>query len=678
MAQILAYPIGVSMAKIPYPSHWPLAWFFNPGPFNIKEHCMITIMATVSSGTAYTTDIFITQHAWYRQALSPGYMILLTLATQMIGFSYAGFCRQILVWPAAMIWPSNLQTTALMNAMHDGSHHKFRGWTRNGVFCLATAATFVWEWVPTYLFTGLSVFSWPTWIAPKNKGVNVVFGGSGGIGLNFISFDWNQIGVQLGSPLYVPWFALVNTFLAFLIVQGFVAPLLWATNVKNTGYLTFSSSGTYDRFGNSFSTDYVVNKETMELDIEKYNQYSRQYLPATFLLSYALGFAAITACLSHVILFYGKDIMQQFRRALSDEPDIHARLMSRYREVPHWWYATLFLISFALAIPSIKVYHTEMPVWMFIIALLIPAVYMIPVGVVQAVTSIQIGLNVITELICGYALPGRPIAMMIFKTFGYITMYQGLSFVSDLKFGHYMKIPPRDMFWAQTTMTIWSSLVQVAVTVFLFGNVTNICKMNPHEPINPPRYTCLAQHTFYSASVIFGLVGPGRNFAAGEQYAYVNIMFLVGAVVPIPTWFLAKRFPNSWFRLVNWPLIFTSTAMMPPATGINFSSWFLTGWFFQYFLRRNYFEFWAHSNYILSAAFSAGSAVAAIIITACLELPTSNNLQNNVFNGDNMWWGNNIETNTLQGSNMLLMKQPPANGFAPAPDGNWYPNPIQS
>lgn len=210
--------------------------------------------------------------------------------------------------------------------------------------------------------------------------------------------------------------------MAFLIVMGFVAPVMWATNAKNTGYLTFSDSGTYDRFGNSFNTDYLVTKN-MNLDVGRYETYSKQYLPVTFLLSYALGFGSITACLTHVVLFYGKDITRQFRRALHEEPDIHARLMSRYPEVPHWWYGVLFLISFVFGIISIEVYNTELPVWMFIISLLIPLVYMIPIGVVQAVTSIQVGLNVITELICGYALPGRPLAMMIFKTFGCTSVY---------------------------------------------------------------------------------------------------------------------------------------------------------------------------------------------------------------------------------------------------------------
>ena len=38
-----------------------------------------------------------------------------------------------------------------------------------------------------------------------------------------------------------------------------------------------------------------------------------------------------------------------------------------------------------------------------------------------------INYSVIAELIVGYALPGRPVAMMLFKTWGYITMTQGWS-----------------------------------------------------------------------------------------------------------------------------------------------------------------------------------------------------------------------------------------------------------
>lgn len=35
-------------------------------------------------------------------------------------------------------------------------------------------------------------------------------------------------------------------------------------------------------------------------------------------------------------------------------------------------------------------------------------------------------------------LPGRPIAMMLFKSWGYMLMANGLTFVSDMKVGHYV------------------------------------------------------------------------------------------------------------------------------------------------------------------------------------------------------------------------------------------------
>ena len=99
---------------------------------------------------------------------------------------------------------------------------------------------------------------------------------------------------------------------------------------------------------------------------------------------------------------------------------------------------------------------------------------------IQAITNQQVGLNVITELIIGYALPGKPIAMMMFKTWGYITMAQALTFTSDFKLGHYMKIPPRPMFWSQIVATVVAGTVQLGVQAWMFTNVPGMC--SPHQP----------------------------------------------------------------------------------------------------------------------------------------------------------------------------------------------------
>lgn len=76
----------------------------------------------------------------------------------------------------------------------------------------------------------------------------------------------------------------------------------------------------------------------------------------------------------------------------------------------------------------------------------------------------QPGLNVITEMIIGYMYPGRPLANVAFKTYGYISMTQALAFLGDFKLGHYMKIPPKSMF-----------VVQVKYTSFVLSTV-NISK----------------------------------------------------------------------------------------------------------------------------------------------------------------------------------------------------------
>lgn len=62
----------------------------------------------------------------------------------------------------------------------------------------------------------------------------------------------------------------------------------------------------------------------------------------------------------------------------------------------------------------------------------------------------------ISELIIGYMYPGKPLANVVFKTYGTISMSQAITFLSDFKLGHYMKIPPKSMFLVQVNTIIYS------------------------------------------------------------------------------------------------------------------------------------------------------------------------------------------------------------------------------
>lgn len=85
--------------------------------------------------------------------------------------------------------------------------------------------------------------------------------------------------------------------------------------------------------------------------------------------------------------------MRQFRSSLREEPDVHARLMLAYPEVPQWYYGAIGLVSFVLGIVVISVWDTQLPVWAYIFAILIALFYAIPIGMIQAITNVQVGLK---------------------------------------------------------------------------------------------------------------------------------------------------------------------------------------------------------------------------------------------------------------------------------------------
>jgi hypothetical protein len=76
VAQLCAYPVGVFMAKT-LPTHqfnfFGLRWTLNPGPFNKKEHTLITVMANVSfgGGAAYSTLTIESMRGFVRNNLPP-------------------------------------------------------------------------------------------------------------------------------------------------------------------------------------------------------------------------------------------------------------------------------------------------------------------------------------------------------------------------------------------------------------------------------------------------------------------------------------------------------------------------------------------------------------------------------------------------------------------------------
>ncbi|KAI0080041.1 OPT oligopeptide transporter [Panus rudis PR-1116 ss-1] len=613
-------------------------WSFNPGPFNIKEHTVITVMSNLLYNDAYATLITAMQEKFYGQSMPYSYRILLVLSTQLIGYAYAGMARQWLVWPASMIWPGALVECALLNTLNKNyGRIETKHMSREKFFFLVTAAAFVYYWLPGYLFTALSMFTWVCWIAPTNQTVNTLFGYQTGLGMGFLTFDWSMIS-YINSPLVAPWWSELNVFFGFTVLMWILAPIFYWKNVFFSKFMPISAAMAFDNTGAPYDVSQILTDGAF--DVEKYRAYSPLYLPATFIISYGAQFASLTAIIVHVFLWYRHDIVRQFRRGLSDRRDVHSRLMSVYPEVPNWWYMIVGLVAFVFGVVSIEIFPTDLPVWGYILSILIGMLLLVPVGIIRAVTNQLLTTNVISEFVAGYVLPNRPIAVMLFKTYSFNPMAMSLTFVSDLKIGHYMKIPPRVLFMAQIISSIIGTFVMVAVQDVLFAKMPEIC-----TPEAKGGFTCPAVTTFATSSLVWGAIGPQRMFSNSDAlYNPILYFFLIGAIAPIPFYFLARRYPRGFWRYVNWPIIFCSTSVMPPGSGINFSSWIAVAAIFQWYMRRFHFRWWMRYNYILSAGLDAGTILCAIAIFFFLQVPKGGI----VFN----WWGNTVYQNTFDAMGM--------------------------
>ncbi|KAJ7904701.1 OPT oligopeptide transporter [Mycena olivaceomarginata] len=620
IAQLLSLPLGRLWSRF-LPNVKIFGMELNPGPFSIKEHVLVTIMASVGAGSAYATDIVAVQRVYYNQTYNFSFQWLVVMSTQLIGFSIGGIARRFLVQPPSMIWPANLVTCALFNTLHSTEYAGVGnrgGYSRERFFYIALACSATWYLLPGYLFTALSYFSWVCWIAPNNLVVNQLFGVNYGLGMGLLTFDWAQI-AYVGSPLATPWWAEANVAAGFVFFFWILTPAL---------------GGSFDNTGAKYNVTRILTADAT-FDEESYQAYSPLFL-----------------------LFFRKQIWTQSRRAMHEQPDIHARLMSVYPQVPEWWYVIIFLSMFVCGIISIEVWETKFPVQYFILALVIAFVYIIPIGMIQAITNQQVGLNVITELIIGYALPGHPIAMMMFKTWGYITMAQALTFTSDFKLGHYMKIPPRAMFTAQVVATILAGTVQLGVQAWMFTNIEGMCDRDQKDG-----FWCPSTGVFGTASIIWGVIGPARQFSSGQIYSALTFFFLIGFLCPLVAWLIHLKWPNSFVRYVNFPVIFSGTGLIPPASAINYVPWAIVGFTFQYVIRRRHFAWWTKYNYVLSAAMDAGVAISAVLIFFILQYPRGGTIGENTIA---VWWGNTVYANTADGNKTPLISLGDGETFGPA------------
>lgn len=120
-AQIAVVPLGHLMASLVSArvffegKRWEFS--LNPGPFNVKEHVLITILANAGAGNVYAIHIVSAIKIFYKKQLTFPAALLVVITTQVLGFGWAGIFRKYLVEPATMWWPQNLVQVSLFRSV---------------------------------------------------------------------------------------------------------------------------------------------------------------------------------------------------------------------------------------------------------------------------------------------------------------------------------------------------------------------------------------------------------------------------------------------------------------------------------------------------------------------------------------------------------------------------------
>ncbi|KAI0009733.1 OPT family small oligopeptide transporter [Xylariaceae sp. FL0662B] len=648
---LLVYPIGCFWAKV-MPTRvfdvFGLRWTLNTGPFTIKEHVVITLMANVSIGYAYSTDALLALQGtpFYNINFGWGFALLFTLSSQLIGISLAGIFRRFLIWPAAMMWPTQFAKTSLFYALHDKSKSDARssnGWviSRYRYFFIVLGGMFCYYWMPAVLWQGLSVFAFVTWIRPDNVVLNQLFGGFTGLSILPITFDWTYVTAYLDDPLLAPTHAHVNTLLGLFIFVILATIGITYSGALYSEYLPLVTSQTYDNTQNAYTVSRILG-DSFTFDLEKYKAYSPLFLSPTLALNYGLSFAALTAALVHAGLFHGKEIWYRFRAAREQEPDIHLKMMKKYTDAPEWWYVALFTTSVALGLGSTLGYDSQLPWWAFFVSIIIALAFVIPTCMILAISNILLSLNVVSPFLAGFMIPGRPIGVMIFKVFSVITLGQAQTYSADLKLAHYMKVPPKITFWCQVVASIWAVFVQIAVMNWTLGTIPDVCSSTQKD-----HFTCPNGRAFFSSSIVWGVIGPERMFGPGSLYVNFNWFWLIGAGLPVVFWFLVRMTRIDFVRDLNAPIMLGAMSWLPPATPLSFWAWGIVGLIFNYGIRRKFAGWWRTYNYVTAAGLDAGLILSTIVIFFAITLPGVTIPQ---------WWGNVDVFNNVDSSSTGWLK----------------------
>ncbi|KAF7588561.1 hypothetical protein BBP40_005516 [Aspergillus hancockii] len=616
--QLLVYVFGEAWALLtPHPARFKSKWvqavlrFLNFGQrFTIKEHVVAALIASSGNNGLSGVEIYAVERLFYNKSVTAAAAVLGTFSISLCGFVLAGILRPLIVYPAEMVYWSTLPQVVLYQSLHfDRKANKDR-LTKFGWAMLFAA---VWELFPAYImtwFSGISIFCLASMHAPQHIRTvfTTVFGGASsneGMGLLNFSLDWQYI---QSTYLSLPFKQQLNSWIGYLIWYAGMLGLYYS-NAWDAKTFPFMSSSLFQSNGTRFSTSSVMNSHGT-IDFEKLEKIGVPSLTSSSAWGYLTANLAIGALITHVLIFFGKDMVLAWKQARSrSQPDPHYQAMLKYKEVPMWWYLVLFVLAFVAGlIVNIKG-DTTLPVWGYVVSLILGA-FIAPFScVLYGLYGTGVGTNQLSKMVAGALHPGRPLANLYFASWSHQCILLSVNLANWLKVGQYTKVPHRVMFATQIYGTLLGAGLNYVVMTTIVSNQREILL----DPVGNNVWSGATIQNLNTQAITWALAKA--VYGVKGRYLIVPLGLVIGLALPVIHWALIKVYPPLKKIPLNTAIITTYAGQFVYGSTSWIWSSIAVGVFSQFWLRRRIPEIYNKYNYLIGAALDGGSQIIIFVLS---------------------------------------------------------------
>ena len=643
--QIASHYAGLFLAKglpaweikLPY-----FSFNLNPAPWSIKEHVLVTISAASgATSNQGSTPISLAQ-LYYGTKIPAAASLFFMWSIVFVGYSFAALARQVLVFDPIYPWPQALMQTSLFETLRK-SHDTRTANKQKHVFFGVLIFTTLWQFLPEYVFPFVSSLSFLCWVAPENAVANFIGAGIGGMGFLNLSLDWSNISnTGFTNPMITPFYTSVVIFAGFVFNCWVLLPAakwghLGDWNHQLMSNRVFLENGTVYPVEQLVAPDGTFNETA-------YQNYGPAYMGLQIRWAMFFDYASYTSAFVWMFLFGWPHIKSTIEKIRSKEGghrynDRLNVIQRAYKEVPFWWYLILFLASFISIITILAKGLFFIPIWTFIIALLMGAACVIPMGWLYAITNFQVAVGTTNELLYGYMVQAagghhHPAGASTYGAIAGDAWYRAQYMLQDQKIGHYMHVPPRAVFFSQVFGELIGIPINYGVIQWVLRTKGDFLLGIKKDPLN--QWTGQSLASYASSGLQYVVIGPSRLF---QEHIFKPLPygFLVGATVPLILWLCHRYLPRALrFDLWNFTIFASAMSNFYGNLSTGYTSRLIVAYISMYYFYRRRFNVWKKYNYLIAAALDAAFNINLLLIFVIFSSGKVISMP--------YWWGNNANS----------------------------------